>query len=102
MKWAFVFCAGVCCLVGLVLISGRSHCRSLTPGEMASLYGGDEYDDFATCDGSNSCTACVPPTCTVGVVNCVIMTAGNDGCANSQSTDSYCLSDTVWSDCEYK
>lgn len=103
MKRIFVFLPG-CCLMASLMASVMiaPECHPLTDQEMASLFGGDQYDDFAVCDGTTNCTACVAPTCTTGPLNCVTMIAGNDGCANSSGTDSFCKSNSLWSDCEYK
>jgi hypothetical protein len=76
---------------------------ALLADEASRLLGGDEYDDYALCDGTNNCVACTPPTCVAGAGGvCVVDTAGNDGCANANGTDSYCNSFSAWSDCEYK
>jgi hypothetical protein len=96
-----------CCLgcISIALFStwiSTPHYRLLTVAERASLRGGDEYDDYALCDGVADCTACVSRTCFAAVHNCIEIESGNDGCLNEDGTDSYCQSFSLWSDCEYK
>jgi hypothetical protein len=104
MGRAIAVCIGFCLGIGLLIgmLDGRPY-QVLGAAEAASLYGGDEYDDYAECDGSENCTACVPRTCVAIVLGvCGQNTPGNDGCENDDGTDSFCDSFTLWSDCEYK
>jgi hypothetical protein len=91
----FVVTAGWCFLLG-------GSYELLGELESSHLFGGDEYDLYALCDGVNSCVQCVPRTCTTSVLSCIEMVPGNDGCVNDDGTDSYCMSYTLWSDCEHK
>jgi hypothetical protein len=103
MKGILVGGIACCLFLGLLIFAlwARPY-ELLTDGEIATLFGGDEFDDYAICDGVSNCTACVAPICTTGPLYCLAAQEGVDGCANATGTDSYCSSFSLWSDCEYK
>lgn len=104
MRLKSFVCIGCCIGAVLLLQFARGTAwRALTEEETQRLYGGDEYDDYALCDGTNNCVACEPDDCVLVAGGwCDVTVEGNDGCANASGTDSYCNSFSLWSDCEYK
>jgi hypothetical protein len=89
--------------VGITQFAGKHTSRNLSVNEARNLYGGDEYDDYALCDGHSNCVACDPDRCAYSseLDQCTLFSSGSDGCQNNTSEDTYCKSNTIWSDCEY-
>jgi hypothetical protein len=103
MRKLVILCIG--CGFGITLLLQLAEPRAyrlLTGEEARQLYGGDEYDDYALCDGSSNCVKCSPDICVTGPTVCLVAEEGNDGCFESTGTDSYCNTFSWFSDCEYK
>lgn len=74
----------------------------LSDAQAACLVGGDDYDQFALCDGQGGCTECVPNICAPNEAEtaCTTSINGTPGCRNYALRTS-CYSGAWTQDCWY-